>query len=104
MNGQLWLKMANLVFDLNKKIARDNNTQVERIKTKMEQVLEEAGFFLYNPTGEKYAETRTDVEANISGEVSADMYITDVIKPVVYTEENGMKILLQKGIVIVSGK
>lgn len=103
MNGQLWLRMANLVFELNKKLPKDN-TQVGRVKTKMEQVLEEAGFFLYNPTGEKYAETRTDVEASISGQATTDLYITDVIKPVVYTEENGRKILLQKGIVIVSGK
>lgn len=102
MNVQLWLKMANLVFEFDKKA--ESSPQVDRIKTKMQSVLEEAGLFLYNPAGEKYTETRADLEANISGNSTTDLYVTDVIKPVVYSDLEGKKTLIQKGIVIVSGK
>jgi hypothetical protein len=104
MDTRQWLKMANLVFELDKKIvSREDNPALRRIYDKMKQTLEEAGVFLYNPAGEKYSETRTDVEANISGTSANNLFIKEVIKPVLYTEENGRRILIQKGVVIVEG-
>ena len=101
---QQWLKMANLIFDLEKKVV--NKTELPamlRIYDKMKGVLEEAGILLYNPEGENYAETRTDVEASISGPSTIHLRITEVIKPVVYRVESDRKILIQKGLVIVAG-
>jgi len=104
MDTRQWLKMANLVFELDKKIvSREDNPALRRIYDKMKQTLEEAGVFLYNPAGEKYSETRTDVQANISGTSANNLSIKEVIKPVLYTEENGRRILIQKGVVIVEG-
>jgi hypothetical protein len=102
MSETLWIKMANLVFELDKKL--DPTSPLDRTRNKMKLVLEEANIYIYNPIGEKYAETRTDLEANISGTSTNDLYITDVVKPVIYTNNIGKKELLQKGIVIVSGK
>ncbi len=100
-----WLKMATLVFELEKKVLqKDENPTLERIVAKMKRVLEENNIFLYDPTGESYAETRTDVEANIAGSNSNHLYISQVIKPIVYSNENGVKQLLQKGIVTVENK
>lgn len=97
--------MANLLFDLDKKIvSKDDNPTLLRIYDKMKSVVEEAGIFVYNPAGEKYTETRTDVEASISGSSMNNLVISDVIKPVLYKEENGRKMLLQKGVVIVNEK
>ena len=104
MADQQWQKMANLVFEIDKKVlAKETNTSLQRIQDKMKRVLEEAGVFIYDPTGEKYNETRTDVEANISGSSTSGLVITDVIKPILYTETEGRKQLIQQGVVIVSG-
>ena len=99
---QQWLKMANLVFELDKRMAgREPNPALVRICDKMKSVIEESGIYLYNPVGEKYAETRTDVEANISGTSLTNLIIKEVIKPVLYIEENGKRKLVQKGVVVV---
>ena len=98
-----WQKIANLVFELDKKVlSKEGNTSLQRIYDKMKQVVEEAGIYLYNPVGEKYMETRTDVDANIAGAGMKNLAITDVIKPVLYKVEDGKRSLLQKGVVIVS--
>ena len=102
MSDTLWIKMANLVFELEKKL--EPASPLDRTKNKMKSVLEEANIYIYNPIGEKYSETRTDLEANISGTSTNDLHITDVVKPVIYTSNSSKKELLQKGIVIVSGK
>ncbi len=95
-------KMATLIFELEKKVLpKDNNTGLERIITKMKRVLEENNLFIYDPSGENYAETRTDVEANIISQSNKNLYISQVIKPVIYTDKDGIKQLLQKGVVTV---
>ena len=103
--NQQWQKMANLVFELDKKVlSKDGSPALRRIHDKMKQVVEEAGITITDPTGEKYSETRTDVEANISGTSTTSLVIEEVIKPVLYMQENGRKMLLQKGVVIVNEK
>lgn len=102
---QLWQRMANLVFEMDKKVAAlDGNMPFQRVCDKMKGAIEEAGIYLYNPVGEKYSETRTDVEGSISGTSMNNLVIKDVIKPVLYFNENGKKMLLQKGVVIVGEK
>lgn len=102
MDYMQWQKMANLVFEIDKKVlSKDEQPALQRIYDKMKQLVEENGVFTYNPKGEKYNETRTDVEASISGNSTNNLVITDVIKPILYIEENGKKIMIQKGIVIV---
>ena len=102
---QLWQRMANLVFEMEKKNrTKDGNPSMQRVLDKMKLVIEDAGLFLYDPAGEKYAETRTDVEASISGDSAHNLVIKEVIKPVLYGNDKGKKVLLQKGVVIVSGQ
>jgi len=100
---QNWQRIANLVFELDKKVvSKNDNPTLLRIHGKMKQVVADAGIWLYDPSGEKYSETRTDIEANIAGSSTKNLVIKEVIKPVLYKEDGGKKILLQKGIVIVS--
>ncbi len=101
----LWQRMANLVFDIEKKNSgTESNPSIARISDKMKAVLEDAGVYLYNPVGEKYSDTRTDLEASISGAAVHNLQIKEVIKPALYTNENGRKVLVQKGVVVVSGE
>jgi hypothetical protein len=101
MGNEHWQKIANLVFELDKKVvSRDANPSAARIHDRMKAVVEEAGIFIYDPTGEQYSETRTDVDANISGTSASNLVIKEVIKPVLYTNDGGKQSLLQRGVVI----
>lgn len=98
---QLWLKMANLVFELEKKLPQAGQPQgVQRTIARMGQVLEEAGLLILNPTGEAYSETRTDVEATIVGSAHSKLVITEVLKPVIYQKLDGKNVLVQRGVVL----
>ena len=74
--------------------------EFQRYFARCKQSFEEMGILYYSPLHEKYSETRTDVEANITGTATSSMVITQVIKPVIV--ENGA--IVQRGIVIVEGK
>ena len=105
MSQQLWIKMANLVFELEKRLpAQGGSTGVQRNIDRMKTVLEEAGLLILNPMGETYSETRTDLEANITGAGKGTLQVLDVIKPVIYTNKDGLQSLLQKGVVIAGHK
>jgi hypothetical protein len=105
MPQHLWIKMANLVFELEKKLsATQPSTGIVRNIDRMKTVLEEAGILMMNPFGDPYNEARTDLEANITGEAAGKLYVLDVIKPIVYTQNEGSRCLLQKGVVIVGNK
>ena len=69
--------MANLVFELEKKLSENDSPGVKRNVQRMKDVLEEAGVLLMNPLGEPYQETRTDLEANIASAAGeASLYWT----------------------------
>lgn len=92
------VNIINQVFEIEKKTAGGNiNRNLDRIKTE----LEELGYFYHNPSGEKWDETRTDCEANITGKLRSKMIITDVVKPLIHQTENGAKKIIQKAIVVV---
>jgi len=96
--------MANLVFELEKKLTDTDSPGVKRNLQRIKDVLDEAGILLLNPQGEPYMETRTDLEANITTTAKDGLVILDVIKPILYTQNDTGKALLQKGVVIVGTK
>jgi molecular chaperone GrpE (heat shock protein) len=100
MSQQLWIKMANLVFELEKKAQKEPAPGVQRTLLRMQQVLEEAGLLILNPQGEAFSETRTDVEATLVGAMHDRLTITEVLKPIVYIHEEGKKRLVQRGVVL----
>ncbi len=95
------LKLLNQIFELEKKIQKNSDSaSLSRPIERMKETFEEMGYRIHNPNGEPYNETRTDVEANIVGELANAMVITDVIKPIIYFKDAERNTLLQKGIVI----
>jgi len=96
--------MANLVFELEKKLGESDSPGVKRNVQRMKDVLDEAGILLMNPLGEPYQETRTDLEANIAAAGRGPLFVLEVIKPVLYAQQATGKALLQKGVVIVGTK
>src|SRR5579871_3662099 len=102
MSHDLWIKMANLVFELEKKLqSQAGSPALLRSVDRMKAVISEAGLLLVNPEGEAYSETRTDLEASITGKVTGPLVVTDVIKPIVYSSQSGSRNLVQRGVVIV---
>ena len=97
----LAVMVANELHDLEYKRNQFNYNKIDRNLRKLRTKLEEAGFVVINPINESYDETRTDCEATIVGDQGKRMRISKVIKPIVYTEENGRRTLVQKGIVTV---
>ncbi len=96
--------MANLVFELEKKLNDNDSPGVRRNVQRMKDVLDEAGILYLNPMGEPYEDTRTDLEANITSGGNGRLFVLDVIKPVLYSQAETCKALLQKGVVIVGTK
>ncbi|MBS1636549.1 MAG: hypothetical protein JST26_11590 [Bacteroidetes bacterium] len=91
-------EVINQLSALETKLNRSE--EYARYFARCKQSFEDMGITYYSPINEKYNETRTDVEANIAGAETANMIITQVIKPVIV--HNG--VLAQRGIVIVEGK
>lgn len=76
------------------------NEEFNRHFSRCKQSFEEMGITYQLPINEVYKETRTDLEAHITGSESKNLIITQVIKPIIF--QNGS--LVQRGIVIVEGR
>ena len=96
--------MANLVFELEKKLTVNDSPAIKRNVERMRAVLEEAGIMMLNPMGDAYQETRTDLKANLVSPAKGALFVVDVIKPVLYAQQEQGRTLLQKGVVIVGSK
>jgi len=100
-----FLYLINQVFDMERKVNKlSESNSLTRNLDRMKAKFMEMGLELVNPLGEAYAETRTDCEANISGSSSDNLYITEVIKPIVRLRNGGASVIVQKAVVIVESK
>jgi hypothetical protein len=104
MEQQL-LRLINQLFEAEKKAARNTALQpIQKNLERMRAAVEEMGLRIYNPAGEAYNELRTDCECSIAGDTSRTLYITEVVKPVVYREEGSNRKLIQKAVVIADNR
>lgn len=93
--------LINQFFDIEKKASNRDLSHFNRNFSRLKATFEEMGFNIINPLNEAYKETRTDITAHISSDKKGELRITEVIKPIIYLEENGQFNLIQKGNVIV---
>ncbi len=70
---------------------------VDRIKASFE----DEKLFFEDPMGQPFNETRTDLEATISGESTENLMVVEVIKPIIRAGEQSLSRVVQKGIVVV---
>jgi len=105
------LFVLNQVFEIENKlqsISESNSIQrnIDKIKDyfEYEAMEDNAGLSYHNPFGEAYNETRTDLEASIAGNSTENLFITEVIKPIIRYRKGGMNAIAQKGVVIVETK
>ncbi len=91
--------IINQLFEIEKK-ANDQGLEIfERNFTRVYHELEEMGYRVVNPIGQKYDVNDTALEANVTHAGASK--ITKVLKPVIYRMENGNFSLEQRGVVIV---
>jgi hypothetical protein len=96
------LILINNLFEIQKKIeSGDDNLNIGRNMTKIIEALEEQGLTFENPLGQKFNQTRADLEATISGEGTENLIVVDVLKPIIRMGNTNNSVVVQKGIVIV---
>jgi hypothetical protein len=113
---QKYLDVINQVFEIEKKLAQiQENNSISRNINKIKEMFEteflkdtfsqqDLGFVYHNPIGEPYNETRTDCEASISGTDTENLEIIEVIKPIIFLKQGGIKRMVQKAVVIAQSK
>ncbi len=100
-----FIQILNQLFEMQTKMQQNQqDDKLERNFNRLFNLCEEQGFTMHNPLGEKYAESRTDCDANIVGKLSNTMVVSQVIKPIIYQNNNGEKRIAQKGIVMIESK
>ena len=60
------------------------------------------GLVIEDPSGQRYDDRRTDLEAEVIGDSAAPLYIVDVIKPVIRLTSEGRTLVIQRGSVTVA--
>ena len=96
------LGIMNNLFDIEKKIEiNGDNSNILRNVEKIKDWLKEEKIFYENPLGQKFSETRTDIEATIIGEGTENLKVVEVIKPIVRYGDSKFSVVVQKGIVLV---
>ena len=97
--------LINNLFEIERKAAAAGNpSNILRNVEKMKEVFLEYNMFYEDPIGQHFNETRTDVEATISGVGTENLVIVEVIKPIIRVGQTDRSFVLQKGIVVAASK
>jgi hypothetical protein len=101
------LTLLNQLFEIEKKLTATEGSDPSnciRNITKIKDTMEEIGLFYENPLGQSFKETRTDLEASISGTGTDNLRVVQVIKPIIREGKRDFSRVSQKGIVIVESQ
>ena len=90
--------IINQIFEIQSKLKHANVSQVDRNLERIIHELEEMGYIIESPLGQKYDVRNTSLEATILDEKGK---ITRVIKPAIYRQMEDTRTLIQKAVVIV---
>jgi uncharacterized membrane protein len=96
------LQVMNNLCDIERKLATNGDPlnarrNVERIK----EAFEDQQIFYEDPMGQDFNETRTDLDASITGLGTENLKVVEVIKPIVRCGNKSLSRVVQKGIVVV---
>jgi hypothetical protein len=96
-------RLLNQVFELGRKTDQlKDNESITRHLRRMKELFEQDFHLTYeDPIGQTFNETRTDVEARVTGDSAEDLVIIETLKPVIRFWHNSRQSeIVQKGIVI----
>ncbi len=97
------LQMLNNLHEIDKKLVLHGDSgnarrNVEKIR---DTFSEGFGLFYEDPLGQEFKETRTDLDATISGSETECLVVVEVIKPIIRYGEVAFSRVVQKGVVVV---
>lgn len=100
-----WLTVLNNLCDIERKLGMHGDPgnalrNVQRIK----ETCAEQGLFYEDPTGQAFSETRTDLDATISGSDTDNLRVVEVIKPIIRAGDQSYSRVVQRGIVVVQAQ
>jgi hypothetical protein len=114
------LIVLNQLYEVEQKLHKQGDpANVSRNVRKMKEAFAEEGLTAWetsgvqlrirlvyeDPMGQSFKETRTDLEATISGSGTHDLFVVEVIKPIIRAiVRDGVSFVVQKGIVIVESR
>lgn len=101
------LTLLNQLFEIEKKLSATGSSDPAhclRNVIKIKDALQEQGLFYEDPTGQPFKDTRTDLEATISGPGTENLKVVEVIKPIIREGSREFSRVSQKGIVIVESQ
>ena len=102
-----YIEVLDQVFEIEKKLERINErNSIGRNVSRMKDIFEhwdtESGLVYHNPLGEKFNETRIDLDASIAGSSVENLVVTEVIKPIIrHRTFSGITTIVRKGVVVV---
>jgi hypothetical protein len=99
------ISVLNNLCDIDRKLLIHGDPgNVRRNVERIRETIEEVKVFYEDPMGQSFSETRTDLEATITGEGSDNLKVVQVIKPIIRVGNRDVSRVLQKGIVIVQSE
>ncbi len=98
-----WVQQVlNNLYEVENKLNRAGDPgNALRNVARMKEALASAQVFYEDPFGQSFVETRTDLEANISGTETENLRVVEVIKPIIRHGNASYSRVVQKGIVVV---
>ena len=103
------LTAMNQLYEIEQKLKKYSDPgNLQRNVSKMKDAFKEFGLSYEDPMGQPFKETRTDLDATISGSGTENLVVVEVIKPIIRIllrkESVELKKVVQKGIVIVESQ
>lgn len=99
------LTLLNNLYEIERKLAVHGDPgNASRNIAKIKDAFAEQKLFYEDPMGEMFKETRTDLDATISGAGTENLVVVEVIKPIIRTGDAALSRVVQKGIVLVQSK
>jgi hypothetical protein len=96
------LQTLNNLYDIERKLHMHGDPgNAQRNVARIKDAFGSENIFYEDPMGQKFNETRTDLEASIAGSRVEDLVVIEVIKPIVRFGEQAFSRVIQRGIVIV---
>lgn len=97
--------ILNNVYEIQRKAQLSEDTHsILRNTGRITETFSELGYFFEDPMGQEFKDTRTDLEATISGTETENLIVVEVIKPIIRLGNQSLSKVIQKGIVLVESK
>ncbi|MBN3801955.1 hypothetical protein GXB81_02635 [Paraburkholderia sp. Ac-20336] len=99
------LNTLNHLYEIERKLALHGDpANIQRNVERIKDSYADQNLFYEDPMGQPFSETRTDLEASISGDAAENLVVTEVVKPVIRFGTREYSRVVQKGIVVVTAQ